>query len=448
MTFTTMKHAEDMIYQSYMRAAPNIHLEHDEVVRNPELTRRLLDLIGKPDLAGRNILVTGSKGKGSTSRMIASLLGHLGYKVGLFTSPHILHFNERIRVNGKSISEKDFIRLANRVAPLFQEIEKTLPPDCYQGPVGVALSIALLYFNEQITDVNIIECGRGGKYDDTNVIANETAVITPIMEEHLNHLGPTLDDIIVHKLGIVKEKTNHVVVSKQLPYVQEVIKEKLKSNHVNAFYYGNEFQAFNIEMRKDGVSFSAETTETNYGDLFLSLLGEFQGDNAVSAIKACEIFLQTKLPLKAVKKCLQEVKWPGRCEIIDHSPAVIVDGTIHRESAKYVKRILKDSRFKHIVSILAVPEDKDYKGVIQEVASFSKQIIITRPTVSHKTFPKDALAVSNAYLLNSSEVYHLEAAVQKAKADPNIDCMLILGTQTFISDVKKIWKQSLADLGI
>ncbi|RBW67716.1 bifunctional folylpolyglutamate synthase/dihydrofolate synthase [Bacillus taeanensis] len=448
MTLTTLKQAENLIYQSYMRAVPNILHEQDDIVKKPELTRSLLDDIGKPDQNGTNILVTGSKGKGSTSKMIASLLGHLGYKVGLFTSPHILHFTERIRVNGKSISEGDFIRLANQVAPSFNEIEKTLPPHHYQGPIGVALSIALLYFNEQKTDVNIIECGRGGKYDDTNVINNELAVITPIMEEHLNHLGPTLEDIIIHKLGIVKEKTKNVVISKQSPYVQEVIKEKLNTNNVHAFYDSTHFHAFNIHITQDGVSFSVETNESNYSNIFLSLLGEFQANNAAAALKTCEVFLNKTLPLKDVKKCFQKLKWPGRCEIIDHSPSVIVDGAIHRESAKYVKKILDESGFKSIVSILAVPEDKDYKGVIKEAASFSKQIIITKPSVSHKTFPKDALAVSAAYLSNSIEIYPLESAVQKAKANPRIDCIVILGTQTFISDVKRIWKQSLADLGI
>lgn len=161
MEFTSQSQVEDMIYSSYLRAINNITQTLDEEVRKPELTRVLLDAVGSPDRNQKYILVTGSKGKGSTSRFISSLLSHLGYKVGLFTSPHLVDFNERIRVNGQAIATEDFVRLGNVIRGGFHQIEEQLAADEYQGPVGVALAIAALYFKEKGTDINVIECGRG-----------------------------------------------------------------------------------------------------------------------------------------------------------------------------------------------------------------------------------------------------------------------------------------------
>ncbi|HSU78986.1 MAG TPA: bifunctional folylpolyglutamate synthase/dihydrofolate synthase, partial [Candidatus Angelobacter sp.] len=127
MAIQTQKEAEDMIYRSYLRAVDHITEKLDERVRKPELTRKLLEMVGAPDQGQKFILVTGSKGKGSTSRLISSLLSHMGYKVGLFTSPHLFQFNERIRVDGKAIPEDDFIRLSNKIQPAFEKIEAELP---------------------------------------------------------------------------------------------------------------------------------------------------------------------------------------------------------------------------------------------------------------------------------------------------------------------------------
>ncbi|MBY6273088.1 MAG: bifunctional folylpolyglutamate synthase/dihydrofolate synthase, partial [Bacillaceae bacterium] len=136
----TRKEAEDLIYRSYLRAVGNIKEKRDAEVRKPELTRKLFRLLGSPDRGQKFILVAGSKGKGSTARLISSLLSHLGWKVGLFTSPHLVAFNERIRIDGKAIPDGDFIRLANEILGPFTEIESGLRDDEYQGPIGLALA--------------------------------------------------------------------------------------------------------------------------------------------------------------------------------------------------------------------------------------------------------------------------------------------------------------------
>ena len=143
----------------------------------------------------------GSKGKGSTSVMIARLLQAAGHRTGLFTGPHLVDFCERIRLNGQKIPEQDLIRLVQVIKPHVEELSRTMPPDHYLGPVGTVLAVALLWFREQGTDVHVLECGRGALADDVNVIENRWSVLTPVMLEHPNNLGPTLLDIAANKSG-------------------------------------------------------------------------------------------------------------------------------------------------------------------------------------------------------------------------------------------------------
>ena len=446
----TQKEAEDMIYRSYLRAVDHITEKLDERVRRPELTRKLLEMVGAPDQGQKFILVTGSKGKGSTSRLISSLLSHMGYKVGLFTSPHLFHFNERIRVDGKAITEDDFIRLSNKIQPAFEKIEAELPPYDYQGPIGVALTVAVLYFQEKRTDFNVIECGRGGTYDDTNVLSNNWAVITPILEEHVHNIGPTLTDITKHKFGIVKEETSHIYIGEQRDRVKDQLKALLKASGKVASFYGDQFSAHNRMISSRGTEFSVQTTQGCYENLKLLILGEFQAVNASLALQLCSEIKGEKLDEKTVCQCFSNLQWPGRCEIINEQPTIIVDGAIHRDSAKFLKNIIQainKSGDKKITSIISVPEDKDYDGVIQVMSSVSDQLIVTKPDISHLKFPDEAVEVANKYKAGSQEFENLGEAVRQAIQDNPSGVILIVGTQTLIGNAKRLFGQSLFDIG-
>ncbi|MCA0991397.1 bifunctional folylpolyglutamate synthase/dihydrofolate synthase [Pseudalkalibacillus hwajinpoensis] len=448
MEIRTQKEAEDLIYQSYLRAINNISESLDEKVKKPELTRKLLDLIGSPDRGQKYILVTGSKGKGSTSRFISSLLAHLGYKVGLFTSPHLVNFNERIRINGKAISEKDFVRISNLIEPQVSKIEKDLNSDQYQGPVGIALSTAVTYFKENKTDINVIEIGRGGLYDDTNVLENDWAVITPIMKEHTNSLGSSINEIVIHKLGIIKKNTKSVYISRQENEVMAQIQNSHLLKNTKNRYYKEDFLANNIEMTEKGTSFEVNTKRDKYSNLSIPLLGEFQAINAAVAIQFCEDFVGGKIDQSIVNKCFSSIQWPGRSEIVSHNPTVIVDGAINEFSANYLKNVIKvigsDCR---IASIIGVPKDKDYRGVINVLNDVSNQMILTKPDVSHLIFPEDALKYAKSLNANSLEFPYLNDSLKYAKDVLKADLILIVGTQTLIGNAKRIMGHSLLDIG-
>ncbi|WP_339318007.1 Mur ligase family protein [Paenibacillus sp. FSL R10-2734] len=449
MEFTSQSQVEDMIYSSYLRAINNITETLDEQVRRPDLTRKLLDLVGSPDHRQKYILVTGSKGKGSTSRFISSLLSHLGYKVGLFTSPHLVDFNERIRIDGQAISTDDFVRLGNVVREGFQKIEDQLAADEYQGPVGVGLAIATLYFKENHTDFNVIECGRGGRFDDTNVLKNDWAVITPIMEEHIANLGPDLNSITLHKLGIVKNKATKAFISKQKSSVLAAIKANLNSNSVQ--YYEEQFWADSITITSIGTTFDVRTNQAIYPSLTIPLLGQFQALNAATAVALCEDITGGHLNRELVVNCFEKLQWPGRCEVICHDPLTIIDGAIHKESASYLAELIQlvnPDNSRTVTSIIGVPKDKDYTGVIEVMSMVSYQLIVTRPDISHLSFPTDALSIAKRFIEKSFEFPYLEDALTHIKARSASGIIVIVGTQTFIGNAKRLFGQSLLDIGL
>lgn len=224
-----MDEAISFVYRSLLKAKPYQTFENDAVTRAPYLTRELLTRLNVMPEKEKVLLVTGSKGKGSTSRMISSILQNHGLKVGLFTSPHLVHYNERIRVNGKAISDERFLQYMNENRDVIDLVEGMIQqPMHYLGPTGIFLSIALKHFREEGTDINIIEIGRGGMFDDTNILPNKWAVITRIMEEHIGFLGETLEDIAKHKLGIMKDCTDTVIIGNQVNSIIPFIKKEAK----------------------------------------------------------------------------------------------------------------------------------------------------------------------------------------------------------------------------
>lgn len=467
MTIQTQQEAEDAVYRSYLRVSGRIRETSDRFVRRPIWARRLLDALGSPDSGRRIILVTGSKGKGSTARYIAMLLGRMGHRVGLFTSPHLVHFNERIRIGGRAISEADFIRVMGAVEPELRRLEARLENDEYIGPIGITLAAALLYFREQRTDFDVIECGRGGAYDDTNVLANEWAVITAVMEEHVKQLGPGLSDIVRHKAGIVKPCTRTVVIGRQREDVLPLLRAELavsfasqageravaetESGRLRMLFGGEHFGAAFPRLEAGGTKFDVWTGETEYKGLTVPALGLFQADNAAAAIQLCEQVSGCRIDEALAVSALSAAVWPGRCEVVREHPTVILDGAIHRDSARYtaeVVRALNPRRDRKVASIIGVPADRDYAGVIGELSGVSDAVYVTRPDVSHLVFPTDALEAAERHKPGRSRQFPvLREAVAHAMDVERADLVLIVGTQTLIGNAKRLFGQSLLDLG-
>lgn len=426
----------DLIYSSYNQAKQHTNTP----LRIQKYARKLLDAIGKPDANKNIVLVTGSKGKGSTASFIASLLQTLGFKTGLFTSPHYFSFNERIQVNGRSITDNDFVRLANDVAPYVANFSSRLQHNEYVGPIAINLAIALLYFSEKKVDFIILEAGKGGKDDDTNVVSNGWSVITPILDEHIDELGPTLSHIIAHKLGIIKNHSKALISKQQ----KEVLKElnSFLNQRKNVTMYGEDFSVWRASVTDEGMEFDFQTKRAIYRNAWVPLLGTFQCENIALAVQTCEDIIQKPIEQSIVHNWLHSLKNIGRCELLQTEPVVITDATINRYSADYLKEIVTHFSPKFPVAILGLSSDKDYKGIINSIQPFIKELFISQPVNAYKSFALDDVYRYSSKLIQTHIFTSPEKALASVLHDKKYDFVFILGNHSFIAEIQHFFKMN------
>ncbi len=447
-TFTNETEAVTYIFRS-MRKLRGQERGPDELIRDPSPTRRLLTALNLLATQREYTVVTGSKGKGSTTIITAKLLQHLGHTVGTITSPHLVTWRERIRVNGRAIPEVDFLRILSELAPYIDATEETLTEAQYFSPQGIFLALALRWFDEQKVAAAVLEVGRGGRFDDIAVVPNKLALFTPITLEHLKQLGPTLSHIAWHKAGIIKPYS-HAYSVPQDPEVMDTLAREAEAQNAQfdwiapldmGQYRGTTARGIRMELGR-------------YGKVELSLRGRYQIMNATLAVIAAGN-VHARLPgiahsspeyVKRIRTGLADVTWPGRCQKLQDDPAVYLDGAINRESAESLVESLRDDLRHPVISIIAVPDDKDYEGVFAALGKVSDALIVTEtarnPSLS---FLDGASAISAAHL-HHSDVTHtpnLEAAV--AQAMPHVGkegTILIVGTQSLLADAIALWGYS------
>lgn len=442
----TMEEVGNFIYGSLMEYRKLGIDGFDCDTRTPIYARELLESLGNPDTNMDVVIVTGSKGKGSTARMLSSLLHTGGKRVGLFSSPHLVKLNERIRVDGKSISDEDFIRIANIVRPSVELLDRRKDAGTYIGPMGVLLAIAMVYFKEQGVDIAVTEVGIGGKYDEINVLDNRWAVITPILREHLDRIGPSLEDIVDNKIAIVKYKTEKVFIGKQTLESMSLIKTHLKLKTAIPYIYGKDMKADGVKISEFKTTFNLVSENRKYAGLTLHLNGSFQAENAATAVKVAEEILGKDLAVADVRECFKKLIWPGRCETLSYDPMVVLDGTIHRSSVLYLKEWLSKWEFENCSVVLSIPMDKDYKGVVEEIVPVADRIVTTKPDFSPKLYKSDVAEFARTLINEVHETESLEEALEIAN-ESNPDLILILGTQHIVGTAKKLWGHDLSDIG-
>ena len=335
-------------------------------------SRELLGLLGDPQKKLKFVHIAGTNGKGSTAAMLAAVLQSAGYRTGLYTSPHLLRFHERMRVNGEEIDDESLISLTNTVRNAAEQMSEM--------PTGfeIMTAIAFLYFVQERCDIVSLEVGLGGRMDSTNVIpAPEVCVVMNIGLEHTAILGDTLEKIAAEKCGIIKRGA-HAVLFGQTEGVEAVAREKCTQEGVTLTVTAQE-KLERISSSLDGQVFKYR----GRGPYHLRLLGEYQLLNALTVIDTCTALRSRgweKLTDEAIDSGLSAARWPGRLELLRRSPDFIVDGAHNPQCVDALMDSLAALYSgKKLIFLTGVLRDKDWQQMLRRALPLAKAFVVITP---------------------------------------------------------------------
>lgn len=383
----------------------------------------LLELLENPQTSYKIVHVAGSKGKGSTSVITATILDQAGFRVGLYTSPHLYDFKERIRVLnqpyrspwkdelfGDTIKADEFVKLVNQIKPFVEQIQrkKKFGKLTY---FEILTALALLYFKHKKVDFVVLETGLGGRLDATNAVSSDIAVITPISLEHTHILGNSIAKIATEKAGIIKEPKQNVVLAPQVKEASQVLEKRCRK--------------FLIQPRVVKLMV----------DLKTNLLGTHQTINISTALCVIDCLREKgyDISASAVQRAVKNVFWPGRLEIIKHNPMLMIDGAHNLDSVeKLIRSVRTLIGSKKIILIFSAVKDKDIMGMLNRLRKISKQIILAQ--MNH---PRSFIFINKSHGVIAPDVASaVKSALTQAKRE---DVILATGSLFLVSEVRKLW---------
>ena len=407
-----------------------------------ENIQRLLGAVGDPHRRFPSILVGGTNGKGSTAAFLSSILKAAGCRVGLYTSPHLLEFTERIQVDGQAIAGADVASLTDELRQVIADLF-SLPLTPYPLPpvishptfFEVATALAFMHFTRSQVDYAVVEVGLGGRFDATNVLDPQVAVITNIALEHEEYLGKTLGAIATEKAGIVKEATL-VVTAVDVPEALVVITDACRKRAATLFdvrsAYDWQVHRSDLSGQRFSLSEKGQPTET----FDIRLLGRHQVINAVTALAASRLLRTTGATISesSIREGLRLARWPGRLQLTGGRPLVILDGAHNPAGAIALRAFLEEQRFAgRLTLVFGVLQDKNWIAMLQELSPLAKRVILTRPESERAADPRHLLEAGRfCPKLDILEDVAEAIALAKAVTDPE-DAVVVTGSLFVIS---------------
>jgi dihydrofolate synthase / folylpolyglutamate synthase len=340
-----------------------------------ERTQALLHALGDPQDLFQGVHVAGTNGKGSVCAMLASILQAGGYRVGLMPKPHLVSYTERIQVDQRPIAEADFAALLTELQPVISKVAAELgPPTEFE----ILTSAALSYFARAGIDLLVCEVGLGGRLDSTNVLDLGVEVITNIALDHTQHLGSTLEAIAAEKAGILKPDS--LAVTAAQPPALPVIEAAAQRQHIPLLRLGHEIEVRAVDREWAGIEATVTTPAATYRDLRVPLLGLHQADNAALAVAAIDALRSRGWELSdgALRHGLARTHWPGRLEVIDRHPIVLVDGAHNpaglERSLAAVRTLAKGHP---LVIVFGAMKDKDLPAMLAQLRDMGAPVIFS-----------------------------------------------------------------------
>ena len=369
---------------------------------------RILEVLGNPQEEIQSIHIGGTNGKGSTAVMMASILQKEGYRVGIYTSPHLIHFTERIRVNGAEIEEEEVAALTGWMKEKLDASGMTAPFTFFD----FTTAMALLYFSRKRVDLAILEVGLGGRLDSTNVVDPLFSIITNVTRDHEEVLGNSLLKIATEKAGIIKPGRPLVTAAAQ-PRVLQLFSSLCREKDAPFYRVGKDFRYEPIGDR----NFHYEGLHRKLWSVHLSLYGDHQFVNATTALGAMEVLDSSGFPVstEAMMEGLRDVQWPGRLELVSSSPRVLLDGAHNPAGAMVLRESLKNGfQFDRLILLIGIMKDKDIPSILQTLAPLADHLILSRPHTERASSPARLLEALGADGGKKAEIMEdLSQAIEK-----------------------------------
>ena len=371
---------------------------------------RLLELAGRPDRAFPSILIAGTNGKGSVAAHVASILRTAGLKTGLYTSPHLIRFEERIRVDGAEIARADLDTLLTTWWPRFEE-EK---PSFFEA----ATALGFDHFARARVDVAVVEVGLGGRLDATNVLTPKVSVITTIASDHTEILGHTLRRIAVEKAGIVK-KNGRLALGVAPGAARDAILEIAAERRSSVSILGGETRARVLGTSATGTTYRLRT-RSYQGTLRTPLVGRHQARNAALAALAAELYLEGRPRdeiARAIEQGIAGTRWPARAEVLPGEPPVLVDAAHNLEGAAALAETVAEIwPKKPVVFVAGFSRDKAHEAILVKLGRAASRFVLTRYHGERATPPEELLAVAPSAHLDCEVIPDPEQALASARA--------------------------------
>jgi len=405
----------------------------------------MLKLLGNPHEAYRIVHVTGTKGKGSTATMIASVLQAAGFRTGLYTSPHLVHVEERVQINGRPIDHQAMTRCMNQIAHVCDEVEKQgeMPPTFFE----IITAVGMLHFAQQKVDFAVLEVGMGGQFDATNVVDPLVSVITSISLDHVEHLGTTVDRIAFEKAGIIKEH-RPVVSGVREPGPANIIQQTADSRHAKVYRLGTDFdRRWQPGEMPTNTPPQVQWFNRNQQSPWypLAMWGRHQADNAALAIQSVHLLKEQGITIsdEALASGLSKAVIPGRLEVFSQSPWLIVDAAHNEQSIKVLLDSLAMVPARKRLILFAVSKDKQIREMLKVLSGHCDTICFTRYSSSSRgADPEHLLSLWHAVGGQGGSIFEPATDAWRTLvkvAGPN-DLVCATGSVFLVGEIRQLYR--------
>jgi dihydrofolate synthase/folylpolyglutamate synthase len=405
------------------------------IILGLETIKSILNALGNPQNNFCSIHVAGTNGKGSVAAALSSILQESGYRVGLYTSPHLVRFNERICINNRQISDAAVVKS-------YQAVQKAHHGNRAPTFFELTTAMALFEFSRQAVDWAVIETGMGGRLDATNVIHPAISIITNVSMEHRDYLGDTLTQITREKAGIIKQATPIVTAIKQ-KQAKSVVQRIAGKKSAPLYMLGKNFRV----RRQPAGEFSYYGIDHTWHNMHTALRGHYQVENAALAIAACELLSKdrTAISQKSIRNGLIKTRWPGRLEIVSDHPMIIMDGAHNLIAARELARFLGDNLAQRpITLVVGILDDKPYKSMLRSLLSVCSRVIITRAKTNRALDPQRLFETAKKIISDVRIISDVAQAFKQAVATADFnEVICIAGSLYVVGEAKAAIEKGL-----